>query len=113
MAPDARVVLNMGDNERFDDMYRFGTTRPCIPGDRSNNPSLLDEGTLYMAKLNAKGTSNQSLTNEPLVVALFLAYWVDKYMFTTYYVPAIRRPKHGYSANPRGECIRKQPRSSH
>jgi secreted PhoX family phosphatase len=50
-----RVVVYMGDDERFDYIYKFVSS-----GDwrrmRANGKSPLDEGTLYAAKFNADGT---------------------------------------------------------
>jgi secreted PhoX family phosphatase len=46
----------MGDDERFDYMYKFVTRGRFNPQDRKANMSLLDEGTLYVAKLNPDGS---------------------------------------------------------
>lgn len=56
LAADGRVVMYMGDDERFDYMYKFVTKGKFSATDRASNMTLLDEGTLYVAKLNADGS---------------------------------------------------------
>ncbi|MEV0642869.1 PhoX family protein [Streptomyces sp. NPDC050619] len=52
---DGRPVVYTGDDERFDYMYKFIGSKPMKRGSsravREHNLSLLDEGTLYVAKL--------------------------------------------------------------
>ncbi|MFF8284334.1 PhoX family protein [Streptomyces albus] len=52
---DGRAVVYMGDDERFDYFYKFVSAKRMRRGtsaaDRRHNMSLLDEGTLYVAKL--------------------------------------------------------------
>ncbi len=72
VAPSGQVVMYMGDDERFDYMYKFVTKGRFNPSNRAANRDLLDEGTLYVAKLNEDGTGtwlpmvvgNGKLTNE-------------------------------------------------
>ncbi len=54
VARDGRVVAYMGDDERFDYMYKFVTDGRIKRGNsrhaRDHNKKLLDSGTLYVAK---------------------------------------------------------------
>jgi secreted PhoX family phosphatase len=50
VAPDRRVAVYTGDDERFDFIYKFVSKRQMSKR-REDNFSLLDEGTLYVAKL--------------------------------------------------------------
>ncbi|MEV0925312.1 PhoX family protein [Streptomyces spongiicola] len=60
---DGRPVVYMGDDERFDYFYKFVSSRRMKKGDgraaREHNLTLLDEGTLYVAKLT--GDSPQDI----------------------------------------------------
>ncbi|WP_328340849.1 PhoX family protein [Micromonospora sp. NBC_00421] len=54
VARDGRVVAYMGDDERFDYLYKFVSDKKFMPGDswvaRKNNLTLLESGTLYVAQ---------------------------------------------------------------
>lgn len=58
IADDGRVVAYMGDDERFDYMYKFVSKGTYAEGDTANNLTLLDEGDLYVAKFRGNGTAD-------------------------------------------------------
>jgi uncharacterized protein len=55
VSADNRLVCYMGDDERFDYMYKF-VTAGTISANRAENANLLDTGILYVARFNANGT---------------------------------------------------------
>ncbi len=50
IAPDGRVVVYMGDDERGEFMYKYVSTGVYTPGGETS--TLLDEGQLYVARFN-------------------------------------------------------------
>jgi uncharacterized protein len=54
VARDGRVVCYLGDDERFDYLYKFVSDEQMLPGRsrraREHNKRLLDAGTLYVAR---------------------------------------------------------------
>ena len=53
---DGRVVVYMGDDQRFEYIYRFVSRDQYRPGDRAHNLSLLDRGELSVAEFTESGT---------------------------------------------------------
>ncbi|WP_062441411.1 PhoX family protein [Herbidospora daliensis] len=47
---DGRLVAYMGDDSRFEYIYKFVSRDRYIPGNDRHNRTLLDNGTLYVAK---------------------------------------------------------------
>ena len=50
IAKDGRAVVYSGDDERFDYLYKFVSTKKVQPGGAKANADLLDTGTLYVAR---------------------------------------------------------------
>ncbi len=56
VAKDGRVVFYLGDDERFDYVYKFVTKGTFNANDLAANKDLLDDGTLHVAKFAEDGT---------------------------------------------------------
>ena len=57
VASDGRLVVYMGDDNRFDYQYKY-VSAGKVSDDRSANSNLLSDGTLYVARFDADGTVN-------------------------------------------------------
>jgi hypothetical protein len=56
IAPSGQVVAYMGDDARFEYVYKFVSNGTYNPDDRAANMNLLDDGVLYVAKYNDDGS---------------------------------------------------------
>lgn len=54
-ARDGRIVVYMGDDERFEYIYKFVSRDRYVPG-KSDTATLLDHGTLYVARFEDDGS---------------------------------------------------------
>ncbi|MFJ2646157.1 PhoX family protein [Streptomyces sp. NPDC087420] len=63
LTADGRPVVYMGDDERFDYFYKFVSSKRMRKGgsraDHAYNLTLLDEGTLYVAKLSGDSPAGE------------------------------------------------------
>lgn len=49
------VIAYMGDDNEFECIYKFVSKKPYLPADRNHNLTLLEEGDLFVAKIDADG----------------------------------------------------------
>lgn len=56
IASDGRLAIYMGDDQRFEYLYKFVSRDVVVQGNASANKDLLDHGTLYVAKFDDDGT---------------------------------------------------------
>ncbi|GLY02894.1 PhoX family phosphatase [Actinoplanes sp. NBRC 101535] len=63
VADNGRVVAYMGDDERFDYLYKFVSDKKFLKGNspaaRRHNLSLLESGTLYVAKVTGDSPASE------------------------------------------------------
>jgi secreted PhoX family phosphatase len=59
LAEDGRVVAYMGDDEKFDYLYKFVSHEKYVEGDREHNKTLLSSGDLYVAKFTGNSPSKE------------------------------------------------------
>jgi secreted PhoX family phosphatase len=55
LSRDGRAVVYMGDDERFEYIYKFVSRDKVRPGGYRANKELLDHGTLYVARFDEQG----------------------------------------------------------
>jgi secreted PhoX family phosphatase len=55
LSRDGRAVVYMGDDERFEYVYKFVSRDKVKPGGYRANRELLDHGTLYVARFDSQG----------------------------------------------------------
>lgn len=55
IAGNGRVAVYMGDDDKFEYVYKFISKGRFDPKDRAANRNLLDRGTLHVARLDASG----------------------------------------------------------
>lgn len=60
VTPNGQVAVYMGDDQKFEYIYKFVSKNRYLPGNenRAHNMRLLEEGTLYVARFNSDGTGD-------------------------------------------------------
>ncbi|GLW12592.1 hypothetical protein Misp01_77200 [Microtetraspora sp. NBRC 13810] len=59
LSRDHRLVAYMGDDSRFEYVYKFVSKERYIPGHDRHNRTLLDEGTLYVARFTGDSPKSE------------------------------------------------------
>lgn len=63
VTPDGSVIAYMGDDERFDYIYKFVSSKRIMRGDGAaamrHNMTILDEGTLYVARFHGNSPTGE------------------------------------------------------
>ncbi|MFE1103466.1 PhoX family protein [Nocardiopsis alba] len=59
LTEDGRVAAYMGDDERFDYIYKFVSDKKYVEGSHKHNMTLLDTGTLYVARLEGNSPAEE------------------------------------------------------
>ncbi|WP_462416990.1 PhoX family protein [Kytococcus sp. Marseille-QA3725] len=55
IADSGHAVVYMGDDERYDYMYKFVSRKKYVEGNKKHNMKLLEDGDLYVAKFTGDG----------------------------------------------------------
>ncbi|WP_010146307.1 PhoX family protein [Serinicoccus profundi] len=72
LAADGRAVAYMGDDERFDYIYKFVSRDRYREGDKAHNMSLLSEGDLYVARFTGDGLGDGEWDGDGLWLPLLV-----------------------------------------
>ncbi|WP_027019672.1 PhoX family protein [Corynebacterium sputi] len=56
---DGTVVCYSGDDERFEYIYKFVSSRKMVEGDLAHNMGILNEGTLYVAQFDGNSPESE------------------------------------------------------
>jgi secreted PhoX family phosphatase len=59
VAANGKVVAYMGDDERFDYLYKFVSRDSYIEGDRAHNKTLLEAGDLFVARFSGDSPASE------------------------------------------------------
>jgi secreted PhoX family phosphatase len=86
-----RAVAYMGDDERFEYLYKFVSDARYLPGDRRHNLRLLESGTLYVARLAFTSAGEIDGTGRLPADGAFngTGTWIKLVSGTTSYVPGM------------------------